>query len=197
MDMLLWEFFIGLRPEEPAERFGAGLLRWAELSRPRWMVAYAALLSLVLLLRWRRPTPGPWVGRALLPLLAVGLATALTHVLKLVLARPRPPVEFQLAAESTWALPSGHATAAWALTAAVLLLGAPGWVNLLLGGHALLVSAQRLYLGVHWFSDILVGALLGVLVAGLCWRLLSPGRFHRVAVAGRPLRQDLPEGREF
>jgi undecaprenyl-diphosphatase len=59
--------------------------------------------------------------------------------------------------------PSGHAARAFLIAALALGLG-PGWLTLLLWIWAPLVSLARVSMGVHYFSDILVGALLGIIV---------------------------------
>lgn len=93
-------------------------------------------------------------------------------VLKRLLDRPRPPAELQVTFIANESLPSGHAAmvaAAW--TALVLAL----WPVLRTRGRALLtafavlwagaVGFSRLYLGVHWLSDVLAGWTLGAALA--------------------------------
>ncbi|MGP6175249.1 phosphatase PAP2 family protein [Corynebacterium sp. A21] len=160
LDGAVWGSVLELRAGLPH----AWALWWAEIFRPRWVVLYAAVLSLFLW--WRRSS------RWLFPALAVLSATVIGHLLKMLIARPRPPAEFRLAVEETFAMPSGHAIAVFSL-AMVITLGfrAPAWLRWLVWLNAFGVAFLRLYLGVHWFSDVLVGAALGVLLSWLCWRL--------------------------
>jgi len=87
---------------------------------------------------------------------------------KLVFARPRPDLWAHLVDEKAFSFPSGHAMASSAfVTALVLLLWYTRWRNLavVLGAvFVLLVCSSRLYLGVHYPSDVLTGAL-----ASLAW----------------------------
>jgi undecaprenyl-diphosphatase len=110
--------------------------------------------------------------RALLAFAAVEALTPLAgNLLKHLVDRPRPPNATLHANGSSF--PSGHAAYAGATTVAlVLLFSAPGrrlvWWLL-----AALVTAgmawSRTYLQVHWLSDAVAGALLGVGVAFACF----------------------------
>ncbi|GAA1391228.1 hypothetical protein GCM10009613_33270 [Pseudonocardia kongjuensis] len=106
---------------------------------------------------------------ALVPLLTSVVFTAL----KRVLDRPRPPEELQVMAVANESLPSGHAAmaaAAWTVLVLVLWPRCAARGRALLAGFAVLwvvaVGITRIYLGVHWLSDVLAGWALG---AGLAF----------------------------
>jgi membrane-associated phospholipid phosphatase len=112
---------------------------------------------------------------------AGGAASAIATALKSLVDRPRPPAELALVVPSGSSMPSTVA----ALTAglAVALVWAPRWprplrraVAVLLGLLVVLIGAAMVYLGAHWASDVLVGWVIGALIAaGLSagWRRLS------------------------
>ncbi|WP_222104964.1 phosphatase PAP2 family protein [Corynebacterium anserum] len=100
---------------------------------------------------------------------SVAVSGAITQVLKRVFERSRPPRLDQILLETDFSFPSGHATAVAALAVGIVLfLSYRGYHRRLefvvLAIAAVIiatVAASRLYLGAHWFSDILAGTLIG------------------------------------
>ncbi|HHU67095.1 phosphatase PAP2 family protein [Corynebacterium sp.] len=101
---------------------------------------------------------------------AVLAANLISHLLKRLIGRERPPVEEWLIEVGNQALPSGHATgtAAFATALTLLLWARGGWWRVPVvasWGLSVLVGLSRLVLHVHWASDVLAGWVLGVGVA--------------------------------
>jgi len=143
--------------------------RDATLTSIAWVVTEAGSfvllaplsIAFVLLRRWKRPADDIALvviaaGSALLPL-----------TVKLIVARPRPTIE-HLSQLSSLSFPSEHTTQAAAiyLTIAIMLSQGltRGWreaaivLGLLI---ALAVAWSRVYLGVHYPTDVTAGLLLG------------------------------------
>ena len=125
-----------------------------------WLGSAVMLLPLVAILAVvarRRQSWTPVVTAAI----AIGGAEAVSQVVKRLVQRPRPPG----AIANGFAFPSGHATlaAAAALTLALLVRDRRWW-RLAIALALVFTTAvawSRVALGVHWFSDVTVGALLG------------------------------------
>lgn len=140
-----------------------------------WMGSLFLLLPLAALAAWRLGAAGRWPAGAFVVSALLG-AAALAHLAKLWVARPRPalfPAEVSMPAD--WSYPSAHAMQVIALALALYLVGgsaARRWV-LPLGLIVLAVAASRIYLQVHFPSDVLAGMLAAALwVLGLhaWWR---------------------------
>ncbi len=112
--------------------------------------------------------------------ISVGGGAFLSTLFKLHFARPRPDLVPHLAEVSTMSFPSGHALLAAVvyLTIGVLLARAYADVRVklyLLSVAVLLtiiVGASRVYLGVHWPTDVLAGWAIGAAWALLCWLVM-------------------------
>lgn len=119
--------------------------------------------------------------------LAVCLALALELVccnliLKPLVGRVRPyvvnpAVTLLVAPLADASFPSGHAAASFAAAFALRASGSRLWKGALV--LAILIAVSRLYLYVHWPSDVLVGALLGALLGHLAGKLVQ-NHLHRL-----------------
>ena len=121
-------------------------------------------------------------GRRLIPLIALAatasffVASAVNFVLKDLVSRDRPPeaigFDALVGVPGSPSFPSGHAMTAWATATAVAVL-APRmrWPVIAL---AALIAFSRVYLGVHFWLDVLVGSLLGLAIGvAFAWPLRS------------------------
>ncbi len=100
-------------------------------------------------------------GDAIFWVAAVGGAELLNLALKQFFHRLRPDLWSSPGRASGYSFPSGHAMASMALVAALVVLLWPSrwrWPALLLGGlFVILVGLSRIYLGVHFPSDVVAG----------------------------------------
>jgi undecaprenyl-diphosphatase len=127
--------------------------------------------TIIYLLLIRRP------ATALLMFVAVAGGQVLSSLLKLEVDRPRPDLVSHLVNETSLSFPSGHAmlSAVTYLTLGSLaarFLPDRRTKNFVLGLAVLitvLVGLSRVYLGVHWPSDVLAGWCAGFAWAMLCW----------------------------
>lgn len=130
-------------------------------------------------------------------------AQVIGSVLKVLVARPRPPLLGRVPGVSANGLdfPSGHSTqsAAAYLVLAVLLaerVAHPARrvaIRAAAGLAVALVGTSRLYLGVHWFTDVTASWCLGLgwtcaVLAGAAWwgSPAPPARGSRSSVAAAP-----------
>ena len=125
------------------------------------MIGAGVLTAAALLATGRRRAAGLFVA-------GLGGSMLLTQVLKHLATRPRPTLWVSLRPEHTFSFPSGHAMDTAALAAALFFV-LPGhrWLWALAPLFALGVGWARMYLGVHFPSDVLAGWS-----AGAGWVLL-------------------------
>ena len=103
---------------------------------------------------------------ALVQVLAgVGGAVALNLVVKTFFARPRPDLLERLVTETSYSFPSGHSMVSAALALSLVLIAWKTrwrwWVVAGAVAYVALIGLTRLYLGVHYPTDVLAGWTLG------------------------------------
>lgn len=139
------------------------IFSWITLLGKSQVVLGFIAVSATLLLLWRRSI-------YILPLfMATAGSVIFTYLGKITFHRPRP--EMAIFAESSFSFPSGHATIAVALygfLSYVLIRLTPSWqgkVNIFYTGIfiALAIGLSRIYLGVHYLSDVWSGYLIGAM----------------------------------
>jgi undecaprenyl-diphosphatase len=91
------------------------------------------------------------------------------YVISHFVYRPRPfvlcPHQVHLLVQHApdSSFPSDHATAVFAVAAA--LLGSSKWLTRVFWGFAVLIAIARVFIGVHWPTDVLAGLVIGPIAA--------------------------------
>jgi len=168
--------------------------RNATLTSIAWVVTQAgsfvllAPLSIAFLLlrRWKRPADD-----IALVVIAAGSAV-LPFVVKLIVARPRPTIE-HLSHLSSLSFPSEHTTQAAAIYLAIAIMLSQsltrGWREAVIAFGvliALAVAWSRVYLGVHYPTDVAAGLVLGWGWALLVFHWARPKLIQDQPAMGRP-----------
>jgi undecaprenyl-diphosphatase len=118
---------------------------------------------------------------ALFAALSIIGGAILVSLLKFGFARPRPELVSHLVNVNAFSFPSGHATMAAVtfLTLGVLLARVQTrrrmklYVLTVASVLVLLVGLTRVYLGVHWPTDVLAGWCIGTAWAAGCWLIAT------------------------
>jgi undecaprenyl-diphosphatase len=143
-----------------------------------------------------------WCGSVIAGVVVIGTvaaAAATTTALKAVVDRPRPPLRWQAVIETDPSFPSGHVTGTAALLGIIAVLAGMdrghatrAWLTIGVLTGVVLVAVTRLYLGVHWLTDVIGGAIVAavfVLIGAAVFDFLRrrTGRHDISAPAGPPL----------
>ena len=204
--VVIWAFF-GLTDEVvegDSRAFDRAVLLWIHQNVPDWLdgpmrlvtalgyyYAVVPLLAAAVYLFYRRG----WQLAAVLLVVSTGGSIVLTTVLKGVFQRARPELFDSGYQASFYSFPSGHATVAvgfYGMLTVVLAyrLGGLARRAVAISGVliVLLIGFSRLYLGVHYPTDVLAGylsALLWLVCVGGVYALWLSVRGLRAAESGR------------
>ncbi|HEY4526765.1 MAG TPA: phosphatase PAP2 family protein [Candidatus Paceibacterota bacterium] len=134
------------------------------------------------------------VGIGLLTTMIV--STVITFALKHVVARARPDLLYQAYVETGFSFPSGHASAAAAFGGFFAYIAwkkmSPGprraAVVALAAIYVFVMAFGRIYLGVHYFSDVMAGLAIGV-CAAFAGAIVFDTFMNRAASRGAPSAQ--------
>jgi undecaprenyl-diphosphatase len=97
--------------------------------------------------------------------------TLLNLILKQIFAAPRPDLLPHLDIVHSYSFPSGHAAGNMMFFGALAMLAGRRWAYGAGGAMIALIGASRVWLGVHWPSDVMAGWIegLGWLVLCAVW----------------------------
>lgn len=120
---------------------------------------YVVTIALLVLLKSRKDI---YTGIHLL------IIQAINRLIKFIIKRPRPDEIFHLVKETNYSFPSGHSMSAmagyglWIIEVKNSNLKYKNGLVVILGLMIFLIGLSRIYLGVHYFSDVIGGFLLSL-----------------------------------
>ncbi len=115
-----------------------------------------------------------WKDRALVMAIGILLTAGIVFAIKFTVRRRRPEGDWGAIYRKTdpHSFPSGHSTRAMMLAVVAVGLG-PAWFGLILAIWAPLVVLARVAMGVHYLSDVIAGAVLGLAIGLIVLKLAT------------------------
>lgn len=109
--------------------------------------------------------------------IAVAINFVFIIFLKAIILRPRPESPITALNEPLSSFPSGHSSRAFTMFGVL----ASFYKEYIIGFYliAILIAFSRLYLGVHYLSDVIFGSLIGVIIAQLVVKYEIAQRIRR------------------
>ncbi len=106
----------------------------------------------------------------------IGISVIVKSVIKAVVNRPRPNAFPEIMIETGKSFPSGHSIGIATISAILIYFIIISDINrvikyilvTLLVLFSLVIASTRLYMGVHYLSDVIVGLILGYIIGILC-----------------------------
>jgi undecaprenyl-diphosphatase len=131
--------------------------------------------GLGLILLWVFNSDAHWKKWAVVLFVGISGLAAIVMSLKFIIRRRRPEGEWGGIYRNTdpHSFPSGHAARAFLIALVATMLG-PAWAGILLWVWAPLVALARVAMGVHYVSDIVAGAVVGLLIGWFGLQIYSP-----------------------
>ncbi|MGE0740109.1 MAG: phosphatase PAP2 family protein [Hyphomonadaceae bacterium] len=170
---------LALRTNDPADPIGP---HWVETSVMdiTALGGFAVLALVTLFAVGYLAAQKKWLDALMLLVATLG-GTAISEGLKVGFARPRPDLVAHVVETTSMSFPSGHAmlSAVTYLTLGALVARTQerrrlrGYILSAAILLTLLIGASRVYLGVHWPTDVLAGWCLGAAWAMLCWSIAT------------------------
>ena len=129
-----------------------------------------------------------WKEWAVVQLAGISVLAALVMGIKFIVRRRRPEGEWGSIYRNTdpHSFPSGHAARSFLIAVLASGLG-PAWLAIILWVWAPLVGLARVAMGVHYLSDIIAGAALGIVIALVGLQIYEPLLMWVSGLMGIPL----------
>jgi len=160
---------------------------WSHVGNTEAIIGVCAVVVAVLWWRTRR-----W-WFAVIPAIAISLQATIFVTVSAVVGRPRPEVPHLDPAPPTSSYPGGHVGASVALYTSLAIMATTierTWLRRTVIGPCsaipILIAYARLYRGMHHLSDVIVGAINGLVCAGLAAGCLVRRRGETPETAGQP-----------
>ncbi len=130
--------------------------------------------AMALLLLWL-VSDSSWRRWEVVEFVSISVLIVVVMAVKFLVRRKRPEGEWGGIYRNTdpHSFPSGHAARAFLIAVIGAALG-PAWLGAALWVWAPLVAVARVAMGVHYVSDVVAGAALGVVIALLCLQFYEP-----------------------
>jgi undecaprenyl-diphosphatase len=146
------------------------------------VVAVAAVVALA----WRPARR----GEAILVAVVAAGAGLLVSIAKPIVGRVRPPEQYRLVTEANQSFPSGHSVASIAIITVIVVVlvsrissrGRRTTVIVIGAAFVALIGVSRLYLGVHWPTDVAGGWFTGLGWLLLCLTIRRVWRTYPIVV---------------